>query len=218
MATMKHRMFWRALATFCVLAIVIAAASALFWTGDSPAVADDGSEQPAIPASLVVFTQQGSLDVELDWGEVEKVTHYLIRWRSVDKGEKLNAGVEEKSTNATIKVADYGSWVVRVQACNEAGDLVPVAVASAPGGFPVGQSGDNDGNHKSVQCAGAGGLGGASGRVQRGRLRRRSYAGGYHQARPARRPVGVSVGGAAAGDERDVGRRSGGDLVPGEVA
>ena len=125
-ATKKHRIFWRALTTFCVLAIVIATASTIFWMGDSPAVADDGSEKPAIPASLVVVTQQGSLDVGLDWGEVEKVTHYLVRWRSVDKGEKLNAGVQEKSTSTTIKVGDYGSWVVRVQACNAAGCGKPV--------------------------------------------------------------------------------------------
>ena len=44
-----------------------------------------------------------------------------MRWRSVDKGEKLNAGVQEKSTSTTIKVADYGSWVVRVQALQRGG-------------------------------------------------------------------------------------------------
>ena len=100
---MKHRMFWRGPATFCVLAIVVATASALFWMGDSPAVADDGSEKPAIPASLAVFTQQGSLDVEPDWGEVERVNHYLIRWQSVDNRPENHpimetCGYQERST------------------------------------------------------------------------------------------------------------------------
>ena len=54
------------------------------------------------------------------------MTHYLVRRRSVDKSEKMKAGVQEKSNSATIKVADYGSRVVRVQACYEAGCGKPV--------------------------------------------------------------------------------------------
>ena len=57
----------------------------------------------------------------LQWDDVDGADNYLVRWRSVDKGEALNTGVETEATSATITVADYGKWVVRVQACNDAG-------------------------------------------------------------------------------------------------
>ena len=76
---------------------------------------------PGKPTRLTVTTEQGSLDVSVDWDDVDGAAHYLVRWRSADNGNKLNEGVEAQSSNTTITLADYGKWVVRVQACNEAG-------------------------------------------------------------------------------------------------
>ena len=74
---------------------------------------------PAKPAALRVATEQGSKDVSVDWDAVDHADYYLVRWRAV-KG-KLNAGVETKSTSLVVTVADYGQWVVRLEACNDSG-------------------------------------------------------------------------------------------------
>ena len=76
---------------------------------------------PAKPTGLTVSTRQGSLDVSVDWDDVDGAVRYLVRWRSVDSGGKLNEGLNASSSNKTITVAGYGEWVVRVQACNDAG-------------------------------------------------------------------------------------------------
>ena len=71
-------------------------------------------------------TTSGSLDVSLDWDDVTGASHYLVRWRVAGPGNKLNTGVEAQSSNASITVADYGEWVVRVQACSSAGCGSPI--------------------------------------------------------------------------------------------
>ena len=76
---------------------------------------------PGQPAGLQIDTETGSLDVSLDWDDVDRAGRYLVRWRSVDNGEKLNDGVEVQSSEANITLADYGEWVVRVEACNSEG-------------------------------------------------------------------------------------------------
>ena len=62
-------------------------------------------------------TTSGSLNVSLDWDDVTGASHYLVRWRVDGPGNKLNTGVEVQSSNASITVADYGEWLVRVEAC-----------------------------------------------------------------------------------------------------
>ena len=62
----------------------------------------------------------------MDWDAVNHADYYLIRWRSANGG-KLNAGMETESTNAVIAVADYGQWVVRLEACNDSGCGDPLA-------------------------------------------------------------------------------------------
>ena len=91
--------------------------------------ANDGSEPPAKPTGLSVDTEQGSLDVSVEWDEVDGAAHYLVRWRSTEDGAKLNDGIEVESTETStiISVADYGQWVVRVQGCNGAGCGDPLA-------------------------------------------------------------------------------------------
>lgn len=34
-----------------------------------------------------IATEPGSLDVSLDWGDVDRAGRYWVRWRSVDSGE-----------------------------------------------------------------------------------------------------------------------------------
>ena len=133
-----HQQLRRGLAVLTVLAVLLGLTLAAVWTVAGPAAADEGSDKPAAPAQpagLRVATQQGSRDVSVAWDEVEKATHYLLRWRSVDNGGKLNEGVEKLSSSAAIKVADYGQWVVWVPACNDAGCGKPLAMAQL-GGSP----------------------------------------------------------------------------------
>ena len=101
------------------------AALALVWAGGTPASAQDDTEKPAKPAGLQVTTEASSLEASVDWDDVAGADEYRVRWRTKD-GD-LNAGVRPTSSNTTITVDDYGQWVVRVQACNQAGCSGPVA-------------------------------------------------------------------------------------------
>ncbi|MCY3939010.1 MAG: fibronectin type III domain-containing protein, partial [Chloroflexi bacterium] len=76
---------------------------------------------------MQVDSQPGSLDVGVNWDDVDGADDYLVRWRSVDNGGDLNAGVRAQSSDTNITVADYGEWVVQVEACNNAGCGKPVA-------------------------------------------------------------------------------------------
>ena len=76
---------------------------------------------PARPTGLSIATEPGSLDVSLDWDDVDGARRYWVRWRSADSGEKLNDGIEAQTSQAAITVADYGYWVARVQGCNDYG-------------------------------------------------------------------------------------------------
>ena len=100
----------------CVLTTVLA----LALNGVSPASAQ-GDEKPARPTGLQVSTEQGSLDVAVGWDDVDGATSYLVRWREAGPGHPLNEGASVASSNAAITVARYGEWVVRIEACNDAG-------------------------------------------------------------------------------------------------
>ncbi len=99
--------------------LVLAVVMTVTWTYTSPAGADAGSGTPAKPSGLRITTEPGSLDVTVNWDEVDGAASYWVRWRSVDNGEKLNAGVRLSDTGMDITVDDYGEWVVRVQACDD---------------------------------------------------------------------------------------------------
>ena len=79
------------------------------------------AEPPAKPSGLTLDTESGSLGVSVDWDDVEGAVDYLVRWRPHGPGQKLNDGVRTTASAARITVADYGKWVVRVEACNDAG-------------------------------------------------------------------------------------------------
>ena len=92
-----------------ILALMLAASVSVLWTAASPAGAqDDGSGVPAKPEGLEVSTERGSLDVSVEWDDVDGAASYLVRWRTSD-GE-LNEGVEVETFNAAITVADCCDW------------------------------------------------------------------------------------------------------------
>ena len=103
------------------LLAVLLAAGVLLLALRQEASADDSTTPPQRPRGLSVSTIAGSLDVSVDWDDTSRVTHYSVRWRLQGPGNPLNEGVEVQSSSATIAVADYGRWVVRVEACNSAG-------------------------------------------------------------------------------------------------
>ncbi len=111
--------WWRPLG-LVVLLFVFTAILAVTGTGGSPAMADD-SEVPAKPTELRIDTEPASPDVSLDWDDVDGASHYWVRWRVAGPDNKLNEGVEVESSDATITLDSYGEWVVRLQACNDAG-------------------------------------------------------------------------------------------------
>ena len=88
--------------------------------------ADDGDGLSA-PTKLRASTERGSLDVALDWDDVDGAASYLVRWRVAGPDNKLNDGISVQSSDAVITVARFGEWVARVQACDSDGCGAPVA-------------------------------------------------------------------------------------------
>ena len=105
------------------LVAVAGVVTALLWAGGSPASAQGGSETkvPAKPGELSVDTELGSVDVSVDWDDVEGATSYAVRWREGVRGTQLGYPLSVTSSDATVTVEGYGEWVVKVFACNEIG-------------------------------------------------------------------------------------------------
>ena len=99
--------------------LLVAVLLALIWAGTTTAHAQ--GERPAKPTGLQVSTEPGSLEVSVDWDDVAGADDYLVRWRVAGPGNRLNDGVRASSSDTRITVADYGDWVVRVEACNDSG-------------------------------------------------------------------------------------------------
>ena len=111
----------------CLAAVVLATvALALVWAGGAPASAQDDTGKPARPGGLTVTTGENSLEVSVDWDDVDGADDYLVRWRLFGPGNRLNERVSATSS-AKITVYGYGLWLVRVQACNDKGCSLPVA-------------------------------------------------------------------------------------------
>ena len=90
------------------------------WRSERPEPSPE-SEPPGKPNGLTAAVAVGSLDVAVDWNDVEEADDYLVRWRLHGPGQELNEGVRVASSETWFTVADYGRWVVRVEACNDAG-------------------------------------------------------------------------------------------------
>ena len=76
---------------------------------------------PGQPTGLEVTAEQGSLDVSVDWDDVDGADSYVVRWRGLGPGNPLNEGLSVQTSETPITLADYGDWVVWVEACNDAG-------------------------------------------------------------------------------------------------
>ena len=149
------------------LALVAAAVvmTSLLWAGGSPASAQN-AQKPAKPTGLSVATEQGSLDVSVDWDDTSGATSYKVQWRVSDPGNPLNTGITATSSSADITVAKYGDWIVRVKACNDNGCGDPVSkgfttiaaqtiVPPAPTGLTV-SAGTNAGELDAIWTAPSG--------------------------------------------------------------
>ena len=112
---------------FPVLALVLVLVALISLMFIGAAAAQDPDGPPARPTGLAVSTEQGSLDVAVDWDDTDGATSYLVRWREAGPDNDLNEGVTVQSSTADITVAEAGRWVVRVEACNDAGCGLGVA-------------------------------------------------------------------------------------------
>ena len=87
----------------------------------TPAPTQAVQSVPGQPTGLSVDAQRGSLNVGVAWDGVDGAASYLVRWREAGPEGQLNEGVSADASQATITLANYGDWVVRVEACNSAG-------------------------------------------------------------------------------------------------
>ena len=142
---------------------VVAVASTLV----SPAAAEESLQRPAKPSGLEIATEAGSLEVGLDWDDVEGADRYWVRWRQAGPGNALSEGIEVEESEATVEVDHAGEWVVRIEACNDAGCGRPLAerfaVAPAPQVEAVLESLDEAEGGASADGDGGGGAVGAQG-------------------------------------------------------
>lgn len=76
---------------------------------------------PAAPQEPALSVEPGTTQVTAEWPAVTEAAAYQVRWRP--EGEDFSAGnlVSVTEPGATFDVAEQGLWVVRVQACNDAG-------------------------------------------------------------------------------------------------
>ena len=134
-------------AAFLAVALLASPALALEPTLE-PRAEHDAEPTTPEPTGLTVDAQQGSLAVAVDWNDVAGADHYLVRWGLADNDEGLNDEVEVQSSQAGISLANYGAWIVRVQACDDGGCGSPAAKgfevksdANPAPSFPVATSG-----------------------------------------------------------------------------
>ena len=76
---------------------------------------------PAKPQNLVINNASGSLSISATWDGVDAADSYKVQWRRHDGAFAADNQITATAANAAITVSDYGRWVVRVEACNEAG-------------------------------------------------------------------------------------------------
>ena len=90
---------------------------------------------PGKPAGLQASTQPGSLEVSLDWNDVEGATEYAVSWRETED-IRLHGKTRVEASEAVITVRRHGPWAMRVEACNDGGcgegKLTLVRVEPAP--------------------------------------------------------------------------------------
>ena len=70
---------------FLTLASVVAIA---FWRGGVQTLTADSP--PVKPTGLLVASEPGSLDVSVNWDDVDDADSYLVRWREAGPDHQLN--------------------------------------------------------------------------------------------------------------------------------
>ena len=108
-------------------------------TGCGPSVTQTAGIRPGSPANFAVTVEEGELDLSATWDALDGADTYRLAWRQ-DGGEfEADNAVSVMDASATITVSDYGRWVVRLEACNDAGcgaavtgqvDVVPAPEAA----------------------------------------------------------------------------------------
>ncbi len=93
---------------------------------------------PAKPTGLKVTTTSGWLGALVDWDDVDGADDYRVQWRLHGPDQALNDGLQPTSSTETITVDGHGKYVVRVQACNDAGCSGPVAESFTVSPLPPG--------------------------------------------------------------------------------
>ena len=68
------------------------------------------------PTGLTLTQSENSANIVAEWGEVENATRYKVRWR--DSGSRLGDPVYVTDTEYTVPLTEYGSWTIRVEACD----------------------------------------------------------------------------------------------------
>ena len=86
-----------------------------------PGATQAANIRPAQPTSLAVAATAGKLDLAATWDAVSGAESYLVEWRRPDGNFETGARIGTAETSAAITVAGHGRWVVRVEACNNAG-------------------------------------------------------------------------------------------------
>ena len=76
--------------------------------------------KPGRPVPIFIMTPGKTL-VRVDLAAVDGADSYKVRWRSPDGGFESDNEVTSAETRIAFSVSDYGKWVVRVEACNDAG-------------------------------------------------------------------------------------------------
>ena len=77
-------------------------------------------DPPARPGYLEVETTAGDLNLVADWESAERASIYTVRWRRPQSGFD-NDGIRTADTSARITMPGYGTWVIRVEGCNDGG-------------------------------------------------------------------------------------------------
>ena len=95
---------------------------------------------PAKPTGLKLKqAAHPSHDIKVTWDAVEGADNYKIRWRAEDAS--LGEPIFATTTHTTVPLDEYGAWVVRVEACNDAGCGKPASKAITTSILPPKQSG-----------------------------------------------------------------------------
>ena len=76
---------------------------------------------PGRASNFAVSAESGSLDISATWDALGSASFYNLRWRQAGGEFEANNAATVTDATANITVPSYGSWQVRLQACNAAG-------------------------------------------------------------------------------------------------